>query len=657
MESIFLTVFDNAEPQLQARWLALKRSLGLPCHVDQVTIERVAAFADEELGALVLYGEAGLNTRLPPTENQKTRQSQSKPCTWWGSWRLMREEEEKEMAAAQATTCQSQSGEVQRVRLTMSEAMARVEAYRDAGVPLPLPGNSAPSMLPSTVEGEMARAGAAQAQLVAQATQQSSSSTSEPLPQAERVRVSATTSIWAKPCRDWVNRGICAKGINCPFAHAGFPVTECRCVTCGRNNHMSKECFAPGGNADPNSDVVWAEYRKRKEANPPPRGWKNSHGYHNPPPSGWKNSYGSHSRLPVEMTFGKGQSKASAGNVKGAGKQKSRLEEETDKDGGVRAVVDAETTKALAAQGLPPAFPRNAIGLDSWANVHLIHQKHSKKTREYEHSLTLAHGTCKGFREVGRKGVPRVYVPWVTGGENIDLFPEGFLWDRGCSIIRGKEHMLETPKGRVVSIKMWGSLPYILKDDLRRVIDDLPDDEQLGRTGHCAQAPTAARVCTCIGAIVGKATVKVMPKVNSCIATTAGVYSLVETEDKAKVALKEQLVIQQGNVQTKPCPVTCELQGPRCEGPCDNILGHSQDEGHFCGTCNPWEGQILTEAEQLLSDETSKKVLTLIVSFKVMGHHITVTLRVQGDMTIFVQEMGGEQQFRLNTLKGRVNVV
>ena len=91
------------------------------------------------------------------------------------------------------------------------------------------------------------------------------------------------------------------------------------------------------------------------------------------------------------------------------------------------------------------------------------------------HQLSLAHGTCKCHREVGRKGIPKVFVPWEKDGENIDLFPEGFLWDRGCEITRGKVHELTTPKGRKFSIKMWGTLPYISKDDLQKIVDDLAE--------------------------------------------------------------------------------------------------------------------------------------------------------------------------------------
>ena len=86
-------------------------------------------------------------------------------------------------------------------------------------------------------------------------------------------------------------------------------------------------------------------------------------------------------------------------------------------------------------------------------------------------------------------------MPWNKEGDNIDLFPELFLWERGCVIQRGDQQTLTTPKGRTTEIKMWGSLPYILKDELQKVIDDLPDTDVPGRTGAQPQTPTAARAC------------------------------------------------------------------------------------------------------------------------------------------------------------------
>ena len=72
-------------------------------------------------------------------------------------------------------------------------------------------------------------------------------------------------------------------------------------------------------------------------------------------------------------------------------------------------------------------FPRYAVGLDSWANVHLTHEKGPHQPGDFPDSLSLAHGQCSCRREVGRKGVPRCFVPWDSEGDNIDLFPEGYL--------------------------------------------------------------------------------------------------------------------------------------------------------------------------------------------------------------------------------------
>ena len=74
-------------------------------------------------------------------------------------------------------------------------------------------------------------------------------------------------------------------------------------------------------------------------------------------------------------------------------------------------------------------FPREAIGLDSWANVHMVHEKGPADDTRFPDDLNLAYGQCKCRREIGRKGIPRCTFPWEDGSDNIDLFPEGFLWN------------------------------------------------------------------------------------------------------------------------------------------------------------------------------------------------------------------------------------
>ena len=131
--------------------------------------------------------------------------------------------------------------------------------------------------------------------------------------------------------------------------------------------------------------------------------------------------------------------------------------------------------------------------MDSWANVWLIHSR--DKTADYPHSLSLAHGKCPCRRDVGQKGIPRCFVPWETSdtADNIDLFPEGFLWERGCKLERGDEHILITPKNNKFIISQWGTLPYLSKDDIQKILGDLPEGAVAGRSGRPAESPTAAR--------------------------------------------------------------------------------------------------------------------------------------------------------------------
>ena len=105
-------------------------------------------------------------------------------------------------------------------------------------------------------------------------------------------------------------------------------------------------------------------------------------------------------------------------------------------------------------------FPSNAIGPDSWATVHLIHQR---ARAHYPDTLNLAYGSCGSIKDIGPKGVSKCYVPWVPRGENIGLSQEGYIWERGCTIERGDTHIIRTPNGNQFDIRVWGSLPYITK--------------------------------------------------------------------------------------------------------------------------------------------------------------------------------------------------
>ena len=163
-----------------------------------------------------------------------------------------------------------------------------------------------------------------------------------------------------------------------------------------------------GGGNDPQREKSWEEYRTRKEAaiaaGKPGLGKAFGKGDKSGGKSGGKSG-----------KDGKGKG--------GKGKGKSDA----------KAAWDADAMRAAAATGQQPRFPRNAVGLDSWANVWMIHDKDPSTI--FPDTLTLASGTCKCLRDVTVKGIPRVTVPWEDKGVNIDLFPEGFLWERGCSIV------------------------------------------------------------------------------------------------------------------------------------------------------------------------------------------------------------------------------
>ena len=118
------------------------------------------------------------------------------------------------------------------------------------------------------------------------------------------------------------------------------------------------------------------------------------------------------------------------------------------------------------------------MALDSWANVWLRHEKSKKPKAAYTDTLQLAHGECQCRKETLRKGVPTVYVPGSKDGENIDLFPEGFLWARGCSITRGDHLTVDTPKHRVLTTKLEAGRPYITKDHLELILAQLPKTYQ-----------------------------------------------------------------------------------------------------------------------------------------------------------------------------------
>ncbi len=139
----------------------------------------------------------------------------------------------------------------------------------------------------------------------------------------------------------------------------------------------------------------------------------------------------------------KGESK---GKDEGKGKGKGKPKAE--------AKAKANAVRVSAVKAKEHKFPRNAIGIDNWANVHLIHDRPANlKDEEEREEVGLGYGSFKGSRTEGRKSVPQVRVP-MNDGENIDLFPHGLLWRRGCNIIYGDKVIIVTPSGKEYEMKM-----------------------------------------------------------------------------------------------------------------------------------------------------------------------------------------------------------
>ena len=88
-----------------------------------------------------------------------------------------------------------------------------------------------------------------------------------------------------------------------------------------------------------------------------------------------------------------------------------------------------------------------------------------------------------------------MFLPWLPDGENIDLAPEGFMLERGCSLVKGDVNEITTPTGRVITIRWWGMLPCLTKSEWQQILDDLPPPETPGRSGWPADTPRVARAC------------------------------------------------------------------------------------------------------------------------------------------------------------------
>ena len=305
-------------------------------------------------------------------------------------------------------------------------------------------------------------------------------------PQAAAVNVggerfSNTHAMWAPPCTHWKDKGVCSRGIACLFRHEGFKMYENgklvdRCFVCGRSGHPTKDCKAPGGGADPKKDEVWKAYKelaaqKRKE----------SGGDGNTDAKGKRKGKG------------KGKKGKDKGQDKGAGKGDPQGQPPTASSIIVAAAVDRDG-----------AFPPGAAGLDSWANVYLIHAK-PQSNESWTEELRLADGSKSPcLTKIGKKGIPMAVVGINHDKDNIDLLPMGWLNERGCWIEWGEQVSITTPgpHHRRLVLGCWQGLPYLDAKQIEIMLNELPEAEEPGRSGatattkvHASRAVLGPRAC------------------------------------------------------------------------------------------------------------------------------------------------------------------
>ena len=282
--------------------------------------------------------------------------------------------------------------------------------------------------------------------------------------------------------------GECSRGVSCHFHHSGIPVDAGRCFICGSPAHRSPECTRPGGGADPKKDEHWAEYRKRREeataAGKLPKG------------KGKGTSTAKGKGKGAGKGGGKGVSRDQAATVPSNPQAPGLAPSGGTGPGNARACIDIAAA-ADASTSSPPRFPRDGVALDSWANVWLKHQR-AMPDSYYTDTVHLAHGECRCHKHMSPKGIPIVLVPYEPKKDNIDLFPEGFLWERGCKILRDDDPLVVSPKGRTFRVQMWGNMPFLTKNELHQIIADLPEHHEPGRSGQPAQAPRTARAANAV---------------------------------------------------------------------------------------------------------------------------------------------------------------
>ena len=100
--------------------------------------------------------------------------------------------------------------------------------------------------------------------------------------------------------------------------------------------------------------------------------------------------------------------------------------------------------------------------------------------------MRLAVGTARCKRTVGHKGIPVVLVESDKDTKQVDeipLFPVGWGVWKGCKFgwSDPASPTFETPRGRSLPVYLWDGIPFISKEDARKLWEDLPDENCAGR--------------------------------------------------------------------------------------------------------------------------------------------------------------------------------
>ena len=120
--------------------------------------------------------------------------------------------------------------------------------------------------------------------------------------------------------------------------------------------------------------------------------------------------------------------------------------------------------------------------LDSGANA-MVKYVDALSKKEQVFPVTLASGkTIPCAKAIGPRGMPVVYM---VGKSDTDILPLLWLIERDCEISQDWR-TLTTSKGRRLPVVIADCLPYLNKESVTQLLEDLPEAAMPGRNGKVA---------------------------------------------------------------------------------------------------------------------------------------------------------------------------